>query len=129
MTLTSCFIDEQWIMESRNLIVRLRGQVDTDKAVLINAHYDSVPTAPGVTDNGMGVTVALELVRYFIQHPPRHSIIFLINNAEEGGLGKTLYLDFLIKVLMAGIILLCSWCKAIHKASLVSHCKDVYQSR
>ncbi|KAI7881599.1 hypothetical protein K492DRAFT_128678 [Lichtheimia hyalospora FSU 10163] len=77
---------EQWIMESRNLIVRLRGQLDTEEAVLINAHYDSVPTAPGVTDNGMGVSVALELLRYFIQHPPRHSIIFLINNAEEGGL-------------------------------------------
>lgn len=98
------FKGEQWIMESRNLIVRVRGQLDTDEAVLVNAHYDSVPTAPGVTDNGMGVSVALELLRYFIQHPPRHSIIFLINNAEEGGLGKPLFLNTEMKIWANSII-------------------------
>lgn len=98
------FKGEQWIMESRNLIVRVRGQLDTDEAVLVNAHYDSVPTAPGVTDNGMGVSVALELLRYFIQHPPRHSIIFLINNAEEGGLGKPLYLNTEMRIWANSII-------------------------
>lgn len=45
-----------------------------------------MPTSNGVTDDGMGVVTILELVRYFIEHPPRHSIVFLINNFEEGGL-------------------------------------------
>lgn len=47
---------------------------------------DSVPTSNGVTDDGMGVVTILELIRYFIENPPRHTIIFLINNFEEGGL-------------------------------------------
>lgn len=34
----------------------------------------------------MGVATTLELIRYFIHHPPQHTIIFLFNNLEEGGL-------------------------------------------
>lgn len=34
----------------------------------------------------MGVVTTVELIRYFIDHPPRHTIIFLLNNFEEGGL-------------------------------------------
>jgi Zn-dependent M28 family amino/carboxypeptidase len=34
----------------------------------------------------MGVVTTLELLRYFVNHPPRHTIIFLLNNFEEGGL-------------------------------------------
>ena len=34
----------------------------------------------------MGVVVMLELLRYYIQHPPQKTIIFLFNNFEEGGL-------------------------------------------
>lgn len=91
-------------MESRNIIIRLNGTAGKEDAVLVNAHYgkyyicvsacvgllsvciDSVPTSNGVTDNGMGVVTTLELIRYFIEHPPRHTIIFLLNNFEEGGL-------------------------------------------
>ncbi|KAF7728805.1 hypothetical protein EC973_005431 [Apophysomyces ossiformis] len=77
---------EYWFVDSRNVIVRLQGQSNRDEAVMINAHYDSVPTSHGVTDNGMGVAVTLELLRYFVHHPPRNTIIFLFNNFEEGGL-------------------------------------------
>ena len=45
-----------------------------------------MPTSYGVTDDGMGVAVEMELLRYFIHHPPRNSMIFLFNNFEEGGL-------------------------------------------
>ncbi|KAG1458229.1 hypothetical protein G6F46_000813 [Rhizopus delemar] len=78
--------DEHWVIESRNVIVRLHGQSERNESLLVNAHYDSVPTSHGVTDNGMGVATAMELLRYFIHHPPRHTIIFLFNNMEEGGL-------------------------------------------
>jgi Zn-dependent M28 family amino/carboxypeptidase len=47
---------------------------------------DSGPSSFGVTDNGMGVCTALELLRYFVHNPPRQTIIFLFNNMEEGGL-------------------------------------------
>ncbi|KAF7727558.1 hypothetical protein EC973_007432 [Apophysomyces ossiformis] len=77
--------NEYWMVESRNVMLRIIGQTNkTDEALLINAHYDSVGTSPGVTDNGMGVAVALELVRYLIDHPPKHTVMFLFNNFEEG---------------------------------------------
>ncbi|GAN08298.1 Zn-dependent exopeptidase [Mucor ambiguus] len=78
--------NEHWFIHSRNVIVRLNGTSGRDEALLVNAHYDSVPTSNGVTDNGMGVATALEMMRYFIEHPPRNTIIFLFNNLEEGGL-------------------------------------------
>lgn len=34
----------------------------------------------------MGTAVAIELLRYFVQHPPQNTVIFLFNNFEEGGL-------------------------------------------
>jgi Zn-dependent M28 family amino/carboxypeptidase len=45
-----------------------------------------VSTSHGVTDNGMGTATALELLHYFVQHPPQNTLIFLFNNFEEGGL-------------------------------------------
>ncbi|KAI9473614.1 MAG: hypothetical protein EXX96DRAFT_621254 [Benjaminiella poitrasii] len=79
--------DEYWLVESRNVIIRLVGKSNNmSESFLINAHYDSVSTSHGVTDNGMGTAVAIELLRYFVHHPPQHTIIFLFNNFEEGGL-------------------------------------------
>ncbi|CAO3640157.1 unnamed protein product [Cunninghamella echinulata] len=78
---------EYWYIESRNVFARVHGKSGSlDNALLINAHYDSVSTADGVTDNGMGVATALELLYYYVHHPPQHTMIFLFNNFEEGGL-------------------------------------------
>ncbi|KAI8334000.1 hypothetical protein BC941DRAFT_433564 [Chlamydoabsidia padenii] len=79
---------EQWVVDSRNVIVKLHGSDPELKkqSILVNAHYDSVATSNGVTDNGMGVSVTLELLRYYVDHPPKHTLIFLFNNMEEGGL-------------------------------------------
>lgn len=68
-------------------MIRLVGKSkNTNESFLVNAHYDSVSTSHGVTDNGMGTAVALELLRYFVQNPPHNTVIFLFNNFEEGGL-------------------------------------------
>lgn len=32
-------IDEQWYVESRNVMVRLHGQSGKEEALLVNAHY------------------------------------------------------------------------------------------
>ncbi|KAI9267586.1 hypothetical protein EDC94DRAFT_601309 [Helicostylum pulchrum] len=79
--------DEYWMVESRNVIIRLVGTTNNkNESFMVNAHYDSVSTSNGVTDNGMGTAVAIELLRYFVQHPPQNTVIFLFNNFEEGGL-------------------------------------------
>ncbi|KAI8074069.1 hypothetical protein BC940DRAFT_329612 [Gongronella butleri] len=81
--------DEYWFVDSRNLMVRVHGSEpgsNEGQVILINAHFDSVPTAPGVTDDGISVATMLELLRYYTTHQPKHTLIFLFNNNEEVGL-------------------------------------------
>src|SRR5580692_5967126 len=70
----------------QNVIARLDGAV-TGPAVLLAAHYDSVPAGPGASDDGMGAASVLEIARAFKSLPtPKNSVIFLIDDGEEAGL-------------------------------------------
>jgi Peptidase family M28 len=71
--------------EGSNLLVHIRGTSDMP-AILFSAHFDSVSTAPGATDDGMGVVSLLQLVKYFTDNRPKRDVIFNFNNAEEDGL-------------------------------------------
>lgn len=54
------------------------------EAILINAHFDSVPGSPGGSDDGVGVACMLEALRALAHGPKLHRpIIFLFNGAEE----------------------------------------------
>ncbi|MGH9495915.1 MAG: M20/M25/M40 family metallo-hydrolase [Candidatus Sulfotelmatobacter sp.] len=69
-----------------NVVARLDGS-ESSSAVLLAAHYDSVPAAPGDSDDGAGVAAVLEIARALQSLPqPRHSIILLIDDGEEAGL-------------------------------------------
>ncbi|KAH9018391.1 hypothetical protein EDB85DRAFT_1873820 [Lactarius pseudohatsudake] len=75
-------------VQGNNLLVKIDG---TDNAtegdgVLFSAHFDSVSTAPGATDNGMGVVALLQLVNVLCNNRPRRTAVFNINNGEEDGL-------------------------------------------
>ncbi|KAF9195642.1 hypothetical protein BGZ50_004040 [Haplosporangium sp. Z 11] len=72
--------------ESSNVIVRVVGTENRPEAVVVDAHYDSVLIGHGATDDGIGVSVCLEMIRNLIHHPVRHNVIFNINNGEEVGL-------------------------------------------
>ncbi len=70
----------------QNVLARLDGS-QPGPAVLLAAHYDSVPAGPGAFDDGAGVATVLEIARIFKSFPqPRHSIIFLVDDGEEAGL-------------------------------------------
>ncbi|MCJ1464371.1 hypothetical protein MMC07_002984 [Pseudocyphellaria aurata] len=84
--------------EGTNIIVYIRGSEDepgdwwtADKkapgkgGVLINAHYDSVSTGFGATDDGVGVVTILQLVKHFTSsgQQPRKGVVALFNNGEE----------------------------------------------
>lgn len=84
--------------EGTNIIVYIRGSEDGDKdwwsgneslpekgGVLINAHYDSVSTGFGATDDGVGVVTILQLLKHFTTngHQPKRGIVALLNNGEE----------------------------------------------
>ncbi|KAI9684216.1 MAG: hypothetical protein M1829_003486 [Trizodia sp. TS-e1964] len=90
--------------EGTNIIVYIRGTEDDDAdwwnfqdgeefarrpkgigGILVNAHYDSVSTGFGATDDGVGVVTILQLIKYFttIGNAPRRGIVALLNNGEE----------------------------------------------
>lgn len=85
--------------EGTNILVYIRGEEDDTEqwwelpegrpksrgGVLVNAHYDSVSTGYGATDDGIGVVTCLQLVKYFTtpEHKPRRGLVVLLNNGEE----------------------------------------------
>ena len=57
------------------------------KAVVLVAHYDTVPAAPGAADDGSSVAMLLEAARTLRTGPPlQNDIIFLFTDGEEPGL-------------------------------------------
>jgi hypothetical protein len=72
--------------QTENVIARLAGTHPTG-AVLLMAHYDSVPGGPGAADDTTGVAAILEVARILkAAPPPRNDVIFLLNEGEEAGL-------------------------------------------
>src|SRR5918999_196688 len=53
-----------------NVLARLEGTISGGKAFLLMAHYDSVPTGPGASDDGAGVATMLETLRALKAGPP-----------------------------------------------------------
>ena len=69
-----------------NVVGRLRGRGE-GPAVLLAAHYDTVPNSPGAADDGAGVAALLEAARALRAGPPlERDVIFLLTDAEELGL-------------------------------------------
>jgi len=81
-----------------NVLARLDGTETSpgSGAVLLAAHYDSVPAGPGASDDGASVAAILEVANDLRSLPrPRHSIIFLIDEGEEAGLlGARAFVDW-----------------------------------
>src|SRR5919198_2687774 len=71
----------------QNVLARLDGTAKGGKAFLVVAHYDSVSTGPGASDDGAGVAAMLETIRALKAGPPlRHDVIFLFTDGEEPGM-------------------------------------------
>ena len=56
------------------------------KRLLLNAHYDSTPTGPGASDDGLGVATLIEVAANLRATPPSRPVTFLFNEGEEFGL-------------------------------------------
>lgn len=57
-----------------------------DDAVMVAAHYDSVPSGPGAADDGIGVAVALEIACQLKDRKLERPLLILLTDAEEAGL-------------------------------------------
>jgi hypothetical protein len=75
------------VVQVRNIMARIEGSgPDHGKALMLSAHYDSVPGSPGASDDGAGVAVLLESMRALLAGGrPAHDVIFLFTDAEELG--------------------------------------------
>jgi hypothetical protein len=58
----------------------------SSKALLLSAHYDSVPVGPGAGDDGVGVATLLEVGSIMKDRPLKRPVILLFNEGEELGL-------------------------------------------
>lgn len=70
----------------QNIVVRVQGQ--TDHALMLNCHYDSVAGSPGASDDIVMCCIMIEFIRLLSlsEGKQRHSIVFLFNGFEEGAL-------------------------------------------
>jgi Peptidase family M28 len=70
-----------------NIIATFGGYPEGRDALLLAAHYDSVPSGPGASDDGTGVASLLEIARVLkTRPPPARPIILLVTDGEEAGL-------------------------------------------
>jgi hypothetical protein len=66
-----------------NIVCRLPGS-SHEKAILLVAHYDSVPAGPGASDDGVAVAALLETARAVKSLPQlKRDIILLFTDGEE----------------------------------------------
>lgn len=77
-----------------NIVARLGGTANS-KALMLVGHYDSMPTAPGASDDGSAVVAILETLRALKEGAPlKNDLIVLFSDAEEVGLlGAKAFMD------------------------------------
>lgn len=99
LSLEATLETEAKTVESRNVVGVLPGSDPALKSeyVVLSAHLDHIGITPpvkgdsinnGALDNASGVATTLEVARLFRDNgkPPRRSILFLVDTAEEKGL-------------------------------------------
>lgn len=70
-------------IEISNVLARIAGTGGGHDAILLMAHYDTVPTTPGANDNGAAVAALLEVGRLLAAGPPANDVILLFTDGEE----------------------------------------------
>jgi Zn-dependent M28 family amino/carboxypeptidase len=77
----------------------LRGRTDAARVIVVSAHFDHVGTRNGqvyngADDNASGTAAVLAMAAHFKSHPPEHTILFALWDAEEMGLlGARAFVD------------------------------------
>lgn len=65
-------------------VIATQPEVDLSRPFLVvGAHLDTVPQAPGAVDNASGVAVLLEVARMATLQPPPQPVVFVAFGAEE----------------------------------------------
>lgn len=76
----------------QNLCGYIKGTQQPDSFLVFTAHYDHLGAMgknvyfPGANDNASGVSVLLNLAKYYKKNPSKYSIAFIFFSGEEAGL-------------------------------------------
>lgn len=76
----------------KNICAYIPGTINNDSVILLTAHYDHLGGMgrstyfPGANDNASGVSMLLNLVKYYSKNPPRYKMVFVFFAGEEAGL-------------------------------------------
>lgn len=68
-----------------NVVATIPGR-NSGPLLLLNAHYDSTPTGPGASDDGLGVATLLEVASNLKSAQLQRPVVLLFNEGEEFGL-------------------------------------------
>lgn len=76
----------------QNLCAYVKGTQQPDSFIVFTAHYDHLGAMgkdayfPGANDNASGVSVLLNLAKYYKKNPSKYSVAFIFFSGEEAGL-------------------------------------------
>jgi aminopeptidase YwaD len=86
--------------KNQNLCAYIKGTHHADSFIVYTAHYDHLGAMgkdayfPGANDNASGVSVLLNLAKYYKSHPLKYSVAFIFFSGEEAGLlGSKYYVE------------------------------------
>ena len=80
-----CAAESATCAQVENVLAAIPGR--TADTIMLMAHYDSVPNAPGAGDDGAAVAALLEMTRIVKAGAPyRNTILLVFTDAEETGL-------------------------------------------
>lgn len=77
---------------NKNICAYIPGKINNDTVMVFSAHYDHLGGMgkatffPGANDNASGVSVLLNLVKYYTKNPPKYKTLFIFFAGEEAGL-------------------------------------------
>lgn len=71
---------------SHNITVTIEGTEHPEEIISFGGHYDSVEFSTGVYDNGAGSVINMEILRHFVENPPKRTVKFMWYGSEEMGL-------------------------------------------
>jgi aminopeptidase YwaD len=77
---------------NKNICAYFSGTINNDSMIVLSAHYDHLGGMgkttyfPGANDNASGVSMLLNLVKYYSKNPPRYKTVFIFFAGEEVGL-------------------------------------------
>lgn len=74
-----------------NVVGHIDGSRTPQRYIVVSAHYDHIGTRVGMVfngadDNASGTAALFALAKYFSEHRPSHTLVFVAFDAEEAGL-------------------------------------------